>query len=142
MKRLIGIGLLATVLGVFLYLRNAQAVLLDLAFDYDYSTDPPCTATLTDDCIEGFEFSGESGLLQTIPNPQACIDPAITNCIDSAGRAVGILINTVTGPPYGLQTFSVLAVARDGAGARVVSDSDTEVGLVPPGKPFNLRFPR
>ena len=70
----------------------------------------------------------------------ACVGPEMTNCILPDNTAINISARVVTGPPYGLQTFSVIAVARDGAGVRVTSSPDTEDAIVSPGRPQNLRF--
>lgn len=131
MKRLLMIlGLAAALLGGGLFLWRARAVQIDFTWDYDYSVDPACTATLTTDCVEGFELSDSSGVLATIPNPT-----------DPTGFVAGISTTITKGPPYGPQTFSLVAVGRDGAGNRIDSSPVTVAPFIRPSRPQNMRVP-
>ena len=130
MKRWLIVGMIAAlVIGVF-YLRQAQAVQIDFLWDYDYSVDPACTVTLTSNCVEGFELSDANGVLQTIPNPA-----------NPTGFVSGISTTVVKGPPYGNQTFSLVAVGLDSSGAVVESVPATVDAVIRPGRPQNIRFP-
>ena len=132
MKRrwLLIVGLVVTLFGGGIYLWQARAVELDFTWDYDYSVDPACTVALTTDCVEGFELSDSGGVLAAIPNPT-----------DPTGFVAGISTIITKGPPYGPQTFSLVAVGHDGAGARIDSNPSTVSAVIRPGKPQNLRFP-
>ena len=132
MKRrwLVIVGLAVALFGGGLYLWRANAVQIDFTWDYDYAVDPACTATLTTDCVDGFELSDSSGALATIPNPAS-----------ATGFVAGIATTITKGPPYGPQTFSLVAIGRDGAGVRIDSNPSTVTATIRPGKPQNLRFP-
>ncbi|KKN20430.1 hypothetical protein LCGC14_0935670 [marine sediment metagenome] len=123
-------GLAVALFGGGLYLWQAGAVQIDFTWDYDYAVDPACTATLTTDCVEGFELSASSGVLATIPNPS-----------NPTGFVAGITTTITKGPPYGPQTFSLVATGRDGAGNRIDSNPSTVTATIRPGKPQNIRVP-
>ena len=127
MRRWMIVGVVVAFIGIAIYLRAVQ---IDFPWDYDYSVDPACTATLTTDCVEGFELSDSGGVLQTIPNPAS-----------PSGFVFGISTTIIKGPPYGNQTFSLVAIGRDGAGARIDSNPATVTASIRPGRPQNLRFP-
>lgn len=122
-------GLAVVLFGGGLYLWHARAVQIDFTWDYDYAVDPACTATLPIDCVEGFELSDSSGVLDTIPNPAG-----------ATGFVAGISTTITKGPPYGPQTFSLVAVGRDGAGIRIDSNPVTVTATIRPGKPQNIRL--
>ena len=113
-----------------LYLWQARAVEIDFAWDYDYGTDPACTTILSENCVEGFEVSDASGVLATIPNPA-----------NPVGFVTGISTTISKGPPYGPQTFSLVAVGRDGAGNRLDSNPVTVAPFIRPSRPQNPRLP-
>ena len=123
-------GLAVVLFAGGLYLWRARAVQIDFAWDYDYAVDPACTATLTTDCVEGFELSDASGVVAVIPNP--------TN---PTGFVTGISTTIFKGPPYGPQTFSLVAVGRDGAGNRLDSNPVTVAPFIRPSRPQNPRLP-
>jgi len=134
-------GMVLVLLGSGLYLRNARAIQIDFEWDYDYTVDPACSATLPVNCVSGFEISDGQGLLQTVPNPPECQTLTSTNCISPNGLSVGIEASAIKGPPYGQQTFNLVAVGLDGSGVPVKSTSASVVATITPGRPQNVRFP-
>ena len=128
MKRLLVIiGVVGVLFTTVFYLRAVQ---IDFFWDYDYGVDPACTATLATDCVEGFELSDANGVLATISNP--------ANPVEFVS---GISTTIIKGPPYGNQTFSLVAIGRDGLGARIDSNPATVDAVIRPGRPQNIRFP-
>ena len=131
MKRwLMIVGLVVLLFGGGLYLWRARAVQIDFAWDYDYAVDPACTTTLTTDCVTGFELSDSSGVLATVSNPP-----------NATGFVAGITTTVVKGPPYGQQTFSLVAMGVDGSGARIDSSSVTVTANIVPSRPQGFRVP-
>ncbi len=141
MKKFLVVILAIGMLGAGFYLRNAKAIQIDFAWDYDYTVDPACSATLPVNCVSGFEISDAQGLLQTVSNPPECPPGVITNCINPNGLSVGIAASAIKGPPYGQQTFSLVAVGVDGSGVLIKSASSSVVATITPGRPQNVRFP-
>ena len=110
---------------------GVRAAIVDFTWDYDYTVHVACVDAAAVDCVEGFEILNESGsTLLAVPNQT----PVPT------GAVVDIPAQLITGPPYGNRTFGLVAVARDGSGARVVSETVSfPSALIRPGKPTNLR---
>ena len=108
-----------------------RAAIVDFTWDYDYTVHVACVDAAAVNCVEGFEVLDESGAtLLVVPNQT----PVPT------GVVVDIPAQLITGPPYGNRIFGLIAVARDPAGARVVSETVSfPSALIRPGKPTNLR---
>jgi len=108
-----------------------RAAIVDFTWDYDYTVHVACVDAAAVNCVEGFEVLDESGAtLLVVPNQT----PVPT------GVVVDIPAQLITGPPYGNRVFGLIAVARDGAGVRVVSETVSfPSALIRPGKPTNLR---
>jgi hypothetical protein len=122
----------AVVIGVLVFVVwGVRAAIVDFTWDYDYTVDIACVDAAAVDCVEGFEILSESGAtLLAVPNQTPV----------PAGAVVDIPAQLITGPPYGNRTFGLIAVARDGSGARVVSETVSfPSALIRPGKPTNLR---
>ena len=130
MKRAGIIG--AVVIGVLAFLVwGVRAAIVDFTWDYDYTVHIACVDAAAVDCVAGFEVLNENGAtLLVVPNQT----PVPT------GAVVDIPAQLITGPPYGNRTFGLIAVARDGSGTRIVSETvNFPSALIRPGKPTNLR---
>ena len=124
--------IVAVVIGVVLSaVWFVRAAIVDFTWDYDYTVHVACVDAAAVDCVEGFEVLDEGGAtLLSVPNQT----PVPT------GAVVDIPAQLITGPPYGNRTFGLIAVARDGSGARVVSETESfPPALIRPGRPTNLR---
>jgi hypothetical protein len=103
-------------LAIFFSYGSVLARQLTVTWDYDYSRQPACTQNRSNDCIQGFEIldytnPDQPKLLRSVANPN-----------NSAGRASRISDEFSYGPPFGLRTIVVVAVARDNNGLKVISN--------------------
>ena len=109
------VGILLCV-GVVLAYTHVLAATLNVKWSYDYSSQPACSKDRQTDCIDHFEIldytdQGNPKLLRTVPNL-----PSATDKTESVSDTFSY------GPPFGLRTIVVIAVARDKRGARVTSN--------------------
>lgn len=116
MKKRIGLGVVAFVMLIVWQLRAAP---VNFAWDYDFSVDPACSATVLTNCVKEFHIKEGAVVLQVVAAPT--------------------LTGTVNfGPPYGNRTIFVTAVSDTG----IESDPSNSVSVnVKPGKPQNVRIP-
>ena len=130
MKR--AVVIVAVFIGVLVFVVwGVRAAIVDFTWDYDYTVDVACVDSAAVNCVEGFEVLDESGItILVVPNQT----PVPT------GAVVDIPAQLITGPPYGNRIFGLIAVARDGSGVRVVTETvNFPSALIRPGKPTNLR---
>lgn len=114
--------LLATVgvlplIAVLLSYSGALADRVTVSWSYDYTRQAACSSSRTNNCIDHFEILDYTGpqhprLLRSVPNP--------TN---AAGEVDNISDEFSYGPPFGLRTIVVVAVARNENGT--ISASST-----------------
>lgn len=110
------VGILLCV-GVTLSYTHVLAATLNVKWSYDYSSQPACSKDRQTDCIDHFEIldytdQEKPKLLRTVPNLQSATDDKAESISDTFSY----------GPPFGLRTIVVIAVARDKQGARVTSN--------------------
>lgn len=100
-----------------------------LLFDFDYASDPACATATSLNCLRGHEWyeydsKGTALKVADIPNPAGASGPSVTIQYPLPAPLTG----------YGQKTGYLLAVAADGAGARVVGPQTGFVwGRVPGG---------
>jgi len=86
---------------------GALAARVTVSWSYDYTRQPACNASQANDCIDHFEIldytdSQHPKFLCRVPNPA-----------NAAAKVDNISDEFSYGPPFGLRTIVVVAVARD-----------------------------
>jgi len=111
-------GSIGILLGVAIFFPHSAILSrkLTVTWSYDYSAQPACSERRQTDCIQGFEILDYTNqekprLLRTVATPK-----------DSSGRVNGINDKFSYGPPFGLRTIVVVAVACDENGVRRTSN--------------------
>lgn len=102
--------------GVVLSYTHVLAATVNVKWSYDYSSRPACSKDRQTDCIDHFEILDYTDqenpkLLRTVPNLEGATD-----------KGERMSDTFAYGPPFGLRTIVVIAVARDKQGARVTSN--------------------
>lgn len=128
MKRLLFLFVLLAVLLPII----AQAATVKVTFDYAFSVDQACTASVTNNCIDHFEVWDGAVLTGTkLGNVPL---PAGAGTVDATGIQASFPISG-----YGMHTLSVVAVARDGTGSPSTQSAPATASVVvKPGSPKNV----
>jgi len=113
---LLGTASLLLLTGIVLSYSGALAARVTVSWSYDYTPQPACSVVRAKDCIDHFEIIDYTNpekpqLLSTVANPQNA-DGKVDNISDSFSY----------GPPFGLRTIVVVAVARDAKGTVIGSN--------------------
>jgi hypothetical protein len=103
-------------IAILLSYSGALAVRVTVSWSYDYTRQPACNSSRTNDCVDHFEIldytdSHRPKLLRRVPNP--------TNAV---AKVDNISDEFSVGPPFGLRTIVVVAVARDENGTITTSN--------------------
>lgn len=103
-------------MAVLLFYSGALGARVTVSWSYDYTRQPACSSSRTNNCIDHFEIldytdSKHPKLLRSVPNPT-----------DAAGKVDNITDEFSYGPPFGLKTIVVVAVARDENGTNSTSN--------------------
>jgi hypothetical protein len=103
-------------IAILLSYSGALAARVTVSWSYDYTRQPACNYGRTNDCVDHFEILDYADqqhpkLLRRVPNPP-----------DAAGRVDNISDEFSYGPPFGLRTIVVVAVARDENGTITTSN--------------------
>lgn len=103
---LVAAGVLPLI-AILLSYSGALAARVTVSWSYDYTRQPACNSSRTNDCIDHFEIldytdSQDPKLLRRVPNPPNAV-AKVDNISDEFSY----------GPPFGLRTIVVVAVARD-----------------------------
>lgn len=113
---------------ILLSYSGALAARVTVSWSYDYTRQPVCTSSRTNDCIDHFEIfdytnSQDPKLLSRVPNPP-----------NAVGKIDNISDEFSYGPPFGLRTIVVVAVARDENGTITTSNpfaARKDVDIIP-----------
>lgn len=94
-------------IAILLTYSGALAARVTVSWSYDYTRQPACSSSRKNNCIDHFEIldytdSQHPKPLRTVPNPA-----------NAAGKVDNISDEFSYGPPFGLRTIAVVAVARD-----------------------------
>lgn len=97
------------------------------SFNFDFNSDPACSATITADCIDHFEVwdvTAAPKKLATVatPNPPAA----------------SVSFSFKVGPPYGARKWSAIAVAKDGTASDMAAPQSQATVSVRPGAPASF----
>lgn len=103
-------------IAVLLSFSGALADRVTVSWTYDYTRQPACSSSRTNDCIDHFEIldytdSQHPKFLRRVANP--------TN---AAAKVDNISDEFSYGPPFGLRTIVVVTVARDEKGTEITSN--------------------
>jgi hypothetical protein len=103
-------------IAILLAYSGALAARVTVRWSYDYTRQPACNSSRTNDCVDHFEIldytdSQRPKLLRSVPNPTNAVSK-VDNISDEFSY----------GPPFGLRTIVVVAVARDEKGAIITSN--------------------
>jgi hypothetical protein len=103
---------------------GALAATANGSFNYDFTTDPACAATVTGDCIDHFEIwdvTATPAKLATVAAP--------------ATPGAAVTFNFKIGPPYGARKWSAVAVAKSGSTSDMAAPQSQATVTVRPGAP-------
>ena len=94
-------------IAILLAYSGALGARVTVSWSYDYTRQPACNSSRTNDCIDHFEIldytdSQDPKLLRRVSNPPNAV-AKVNNISDEFSY----------GPPFGLRTIVVVAVARD-----------------------------
>ena len=103
-------------IAILLFYSGAVGAHVTVSWSYDYTRQPACSDARTNNCIDHFEIldytdAGNPKVLRRVPNPASV-----------SGRVNNISDEFSYGPPFGLRTIVVEAVARDENGTLVTSN--------------------
>ena len=115
---LLGTASLLLLTGIVLSYHGALTARVTVSWSYDYTPQPACSVVRAKDCIHHFEIIDYTNpqkpkLLRTVANPK-----------NAEGEVDNISDSFSYGPPFGLRTIVVVAVARDKNGAMITSNPD------------------
>lgn len=109
------VGALPLMVVLFFY-SGALGAHVTVSWSYDYTRQPACTDSRTNNCTDHFEILDYTDqhhpkLLRRVPNPA-----------NAAGNVDNISDEFSYGPPFGLRTIVVEAVSRDENGTLITSN--------------------
>jgi hypothetical protein len=109
-------------IAVLLFYSGVLGARVTVSWSYDYTRQPACNSSRTNDCIDHFEILDYTDQqhpkpLRRVPNPPNAV-AKVDNISDEFSY----------GPPFGLRTIAVVAVARD------------ENGTITKSNPFAARM--
>ena len=113
----------------------AHAASVTLNWSFNYTVDPVCSATVTKNCVTGFEYGTTPDGGTTLVKIGVAANPATT----AASGATSVSVQFTQGPPYGAVVFYARTMALDPNGNVVYS----AVAVAPsaqltPASPSNL----
>lgn len=106
---------------------GAFAATANGSFNFDFSSDPACSATVTANCIDHFEIwdvTSSPSKLSTVALPAPAASP--------------ITFSFKVGPPYGARKWSAVAVAKDGTTSDITVPQAQSTVNVRPGAPASF----
>jgi hypothetical protein len=106
---------------------NALAATASGSFNFDFASEPPCSATVTADCIDHFEVwdvTATAKKLATVPVPNP--------------PAAAVNFSFKVGPPYGPRKWAAVAVAKDGTSSDMSAPQAQAAVTVRPGAPASF----
>ena len=115
----------------------AHAASVTLNWSFNYTVDPVCSATVTKNCVTGFEYGTTPDGGTTLVKIGVAANPATT----AASGATSVSVQFTQGPPYGAVVFYARTMALDPNGNVVYS----AVAVAPsaqltPASPSNLEI--
>jgi hypothetical protein len=134
--RKVSVCILSAALLLSLTMANvAEAASITLSWSFNYSVDPVCSATVTANCVNGFEYGTTPDSGKTLvkigvaPNPT----PA------SGNTTTAVSVQFTQGPPYGAVVYYARTSGLDGNGNTVFSTPALGSSVqITPAAPSNL----
>jgi hypothetical protein len=102
---LIGLALLAQLMTAVV----AHAASITLNWGFNYTVDPVCSATVTKNCVTGFEYGTTPDGGTTLVKIGIAPNPAIT----AASGSTTVSVQFTQGPPYGPVIFYARTMGLD-----------------------------
>ena len=96
-------------------------------FNFDFASDPACSATVTADCIDHFE------VWDVTSSPKKLASVALPS-----PTASPVSFSFKVGPPYGSRKWSAVAVAKDGTTSDMTAPQSQGTVSVRPGAPASF----
>lgn len=113
----------------------AHAASITLTWTFDYSIDPACTATVTKNCVTGFEYGTTPDSGKTLVKVGTAANPATL----AASGSTNVSSQFSQGPPYGAVVFYARTMALDANGNAVFSAATLAPSAqITPASPSNL----
>jgi len=111
----------------------AHAASITLAWSFNYAVDPACTATLTKNCVIGFEYGTTPDGGKTLVKVGTVANPT------SAAGSTNVTAQFTQGPPYGSVVYYARTSGLDGNGNVVFSAVAISAATqITPAAPSNL----
>ena len=111
--RAIAVGLIFVHLGMA---AVASAASVTLSWTFNYMVDTACTATVTKNCVSGFEYGTTLDGGTTLAKIGTVVNPT-----PSTTGATAVATSFTQGPPYGSVVYYARTIGLDGTGAAVYS---------------------
>ncbi len=96
----------------------ASAATVALAWTYNYSVDVACTASMTKNCVSGFEYGTTPDGGTTLVKIGNVANPAAAS---AGGTSTAVTTSFVQGPPYGAVVYYARTTGFDGSGNAIFS---------------------
>jgi hypothetical protein len=131
LARFVAIALVVVHLGMA---TVAFAATVTLSWTFNYTVDTACTATVTKNCVSGFEYgtTPDSGTTLLKVGTMANPTPATTG-------ATAVTTSFTQGPPYGSVVYYARTIGLDGTGTAVYSSvALSSTTHIVPGAPTGL----
>jgi hypothetical protein len=94
----------------------ASAATVTLSWTFNYTVDTVCTATVTKNCVSGFEYGTTPDGGTTLTKIGTVVNPT-----PSTTGATAVATSFTQGPPYGSVVYYARTIGLDGTGATVYS---------------------
>lgn len=128
---LIGLAVLAQLMTAVV----AHAASITLNWSFNYAVDPVCTASVTKNCVTGFEYGTTPDGGTTLVKIGIAANPATT----AASGSTSVSVQFTQGPPYGSVVFYARTMALDSNGNVVYSAvAVAPSAQITPASPSNL----
>ena len=114
---------------------SAEAASITLTWTYNYSVDPPCSTTVTTNCVSGFEYGTTPDSGKTLV--KIGIAPNATPAAGSTSTSLSVQFTQ--GPPYGAVVYYARTSGLDVNGNVIYSTPALASSVqVTPTAPTNL----
>ena len=106
---------------------GANAATANGSFNFDFNSDPACSATLTANCVDHFEVWDVTASPRKLASVAAPTAPA-----------AAVSFSFKVGPPYGARKWSAVAMAKDGTTSDMNASQSQATVSVRPGAPASF----
>lgn len=114
---------------------TAEAASITLSWTFNYSVDPACNASLTTNCVSGFEYGTTPDTGKTLVK----MGTAANGSPVAGSTSTSVSVQFTQGAPYGAVVFYARTSGLDANGNVVFSVPDlASAAQITPGAPTNL----